>query len=93
MIAPDEISIYTKSNVPSQTKVGGGDYPFHLSKATSLFELRGGGWQEGRGGELKCYIHMYIHTYRQTYRQTYRASDDAGPRGAFASKNLTKNIF
>ena len=39
-------------------------------------ERRGG---ERRGGELKCYIH--------TYRQTYRASDEAGPRGAFATKN------
>ena len=27
------------------------------------------------GGELKCYI------------QTYRASDEVGPRGAFAPKN------
>ena len=34
---------------------------------------RGGG--ERRGGELKC------------YRQTYRASDEAGPRGAFAPNN------
>ena len=35
---------------------------------------------ERRGGELKCYIHTDI----QTYRHTDRASDEAGPRGAFA---------
>ena len=39
---------------------------------------------EGRGGELKCYIHIYRHTDRQTYRQTYRPSDEVGCRGAFA---------
>ena len=34
------------------------------------------------------YIHKYIHTYihRQIYIQTHRASDEAGPRGAFAPK-------
>ena len=41
-----------------------------------------GGVGERRGGELKCYIHMYI----QTYRHTDKASDEAGPRGAFAPK-------
>ena len=34
------------------------------------------------GGELKCYIH--------TYRHTDRASDEAGPRGAFAPNNLNE---
>ena len=31
-----------------------------------------------------------IQTYRQTH--TYRASDEAGPRGAFAPKNHNKHI-
>ena len=39
-----------------------------------------GGVGRGGGGELKC--------YRQTDRQTYRTSDEAGPRGAFAPKNV-----
>ena len=39
----------------------------------------------GRGVKM---LHTYIHTYRQTYRQTYRASDEAGPRGALAPKNV-----
>ena len=36
----------------------------------------------GRGAEVRG-VKM-LNTYRQTYRQTYRASDEAGPRGAFA---------
>ena len=35
---------------------------------------------EGRGRELKCYIHTDI--------QTYRPFDEAGCKGAFASKNI-----
>ena len=47
----------------------------------SFFVREGEGWgAEGRGVKM-------FHTYRQTYRQTYRASDEAGPRGAFAPKN------
>ena len=38
----------------------------------------------GRGGELKCYIQTYI----QTDIHIDRPSDEAGPRGAFAHKNL-----
>ena len=46
--------------------------------------MGGEGWGgEGSGGELKCYIHTYI----LTDIQTDRASDEAGPRGAFAPKN------
>ena len=37
---------------------------------------------------LLQYVHTYIHTDRHTDRQTYRASDEAGPRGAFAPKNV-----
>ena len=29
-----------------------------------------------------------LKTYRQTYRHTDRPSDEAGPRGAFAPKNV-----
>ena len=60
----------------------------------SLFFLsflgRGG---ERRGGKLKCYRHTDIQTYKQTYRQTYRPSDEAGPRGAFTPKNLTRILL
>ena len=47
--------------------------------------MDGDGW----GGELKCYIHTYRQTDIQTYRHTDRASDEAGPRGAFAPNKLS----
>ena len=38
-------------------------------------------------------LHTYIQTDRQTYRQTYRASDEVGPRGAFAPKNVSESLI
>ena len=34
-----------------------------------------------------------LHTYIHTYRQTYRASDEAGPSGAFAPKNMISLVL
>ena len=39
--------------------------------------------------QLKCYILTYTHTDRHTYRP----SDEAGPRGAFAPKNIAITIY
>ena len=43
--------------------------------------------EEGRGVKM---LHAYIHTYIHTDRHTDRASDEAGPRGAFAPKNIAE---
>ena len=50
----------------------------------SLCLFVGGEGRDGRKGELKCYRHTDI--------QTYRPSDEAGPRGAFAPKNVIGKV-
>ena len=46
--------------------------------------LRG---ERGGKGPAKGWAKV-LHTDIQTYRHTYKPSDEAGPRGAFAPKNL-----
>ena len=54
---------------------------------------------EGRGddGEGRWWwgwvIYSIITKELHTYRHTYRPSDEAGPRGAFAPKNMNGNVW